>query len=105
MLQLLLLVVNGSKQPWLSDLGFQTLNVDWTCRGIVGQRQGAIGAGRFGHRRPGIRTQKGVLDFCLEKYCQTNKSSPTEFRTWLMDMYDPKALMDEFSASRGKAGR
>jgi protein tyrosine/serine phosphatase len=50
-------------------------------------------------------SKKGVLDFCLEKYRQTNKASPIEFRAWLMDMYDPKALMDEFSASRGKAGR
>jgi protein tyrosine/serine phosphatase len=50
-------------------------------------------------------SKKGVLDFCLEKYRQTNKASPIAFRAWLMDMYDPKALMDAFQARRGKAGR
>ncbi|MFT5158511.1 MAG: protein tyrosine/serine phosphatase [Paracoccaceae bacterium] len=49
-------------------------------------------------------SSKGILDFCLEKYRQTNKASPIGFRDWMMTMYDPVALADEFRTSRGKAG-
>lgn len=45
-------------------------------------------------------SKKGILDYCLEKYRQTNKASPIPFRDWLINMYDPEALGREFHARR-----
>ncbi len=65
----------------------------------VAQRQLSF---RYLHIRA---SQKGILDFCLEEYRQTNNTSPVAFREWLMTVYDPKILTDAFQARRGKAGR
>jgi len=49
-------------------------------------------------------SSKGILDFCLEKYRQTNKVEPVAFRDWMVNVYDPDILTAEFNARRGKAG-
>jgi len=47
---------------------------------------------------------KGVLDYCLEKYRETNKAAPIPFRDWMTTVYDPDALMAEFAARRRAKG-
>ena len=49
-------------------------------------------------------SKKGILDFGLEKYARANEAKPIPFSTWLETMYDPKALAEEFHASRRRAG-
>lgn len=47
-------------------------------------------------------SEKGILDYCLEKYRKTNKASPIAFRDWLENMYDPDEILNEFLANRRK---
>lgn len=49
-------------------------------------------------------SSKGILDYCLETYRETNKITPIAFRDWMLTMYDPEALTKAFQARRGKAG-
>ncbi|MBZ0129260.1 MAG: tyrosine-protein phosphatase [Rhodobacteraceae bacterium] len=45
---------------------------------------------------------KGILDYFLESYAETNKVSPIAFRDWVQTMYDRDAMTEAFLASRGK---
>lgn len=49
-------------------------------------------------------SSKGILDYCLETYRETNQRSPIPFRDWMMTMYDPAALTAAFQARRARKG-
>ncbi len=49
-------------------------------------------------------SSKGILDYCLETYRQTNKAAAIPFRDWVMTMYDPKAITKAFLSHRQGGG-
>jgi protein tyrosine/serine phosphatase len=49
-------------------------------------------------------SKKGILDFCLETYRQTNEVSPIPFRDWMLTMYDPEVITSDFIAQRAGKG-
>jgi len=50
-------------------------------------------------------SEKGILDYCFEKYSKTNDITPVSFRDWVMKEYDPIVLGAEFAASHTARGR
>lgn len=51
------------------------------------------------------KSSKGILDYCLEKYRDANEKSPIGFRDWVLSVYDPDMILQEFRQSRGRGSK
>jgi len=63
----------------------------------IEQAQKQLGFWKYLHIKA---SSKGILDYCLENYRQTNKVYPIAFRDWMLNVYDPEALTAAFNATR-----
>jgi protein tyrosine/serine phosphatase len=52
---------------------------------------------RYGHLPVG---RTGILDRFFERYAKDSASQPLDFRTWVVQVYDPEALAREYRSSR-----